>query len=149
MSALAESLDRMGLDIAEDVVERARTEITRVPSVAQLYEVAREVRAERAAIVREPIAALPPGEVLASMPAEVAEKVRAMHERWDAEVVRDETAETAAWETYKREVKSRPPVRGVCAGVGRRAVAIEGRLCCPACHSPLDEGCRPSQVISA
>jgi hypothetical protein len=46
--AIAESLERMGFDIAEAVIERARAELVKPPSIAQLYEVAHDIRVEAA-----------------------------------------------------------------------------------------------------
>jgi hypothetical protein len=92
--ALAEALDRIGADIAEAVVDRARSEIVKVPSVAQLYEVAREVRTESKPV--QPT--LTPGEFLAEMPADVKERVVAMQERWASEVVEDREGREAEWQ---------------------------------------------------
>jgi hypothetical protein len=92
--AIAEALDRIGADIAEDVVERARSEIVRVPSVAQLYEVAREIRIEAKPI--QPT--LTPGEFLAEMPPDVKERVVAMQDRWASEVIEDREAREAEWQ---------------------------------------------------
>lgn len=35
---------------------------------------------------------------------------------------------------------------GLCPGLGKVAVDVDGVLVCPACGSPLDEGCRPSSA---
>jgi hypothetical protein len=79
--AVADSLDRCGMDIASIVVDRARFEFLKPPSVAQIYELARTIRTE---IDEEehPRFALTPGEFVEEMPPEVREKVAAMRKRW-------------------------------------------------------------------
>jgi hypothetical protein len=79
--AIAEALDRMGLDIAEPVVERARAEIVKIPSVAQLYDVADEIRSE----AREERPALLPGQFIEAMPDHVREKWNALQAKWKTE----------------------------------------------------------------
>jgi hypothetical protein len=141
VAALAESLDRIGLDIAERVVERARGEIIRVPSVAQLYEVAREIRTE---IVEREHPALSPGEFVSEMPPEVRDKWHALQSKWVAEVARDHDAEDADWARTRARV--RPRLRGVCSGAGKPAVKVDDKWVCPGCGEPIDEGCRPSNA---
>jgi hypothetical protein len=80
--AIAESLDRMGLDIAEPVVERIRSEHFKPPSVAELYETARQVRKETSEREQP---ALTPGEFVEQMPPEVLEKWRALQAKWAEE----------------------------------------------------------------
>lgn len=79
--AIAEALGRMGLDIAELVVERARAEIVKIPSVAQLYDVADEIRSE----TREKQPVLSPGQFVEAMPDHVREKWNALQAKWKAE----------------------------------------------------------------
>lgn len=135
--AIAESLDRMGLDIAEAVVDRARTEIVKIPSVAQLYEVAREVRIEvEAREFRQP--ALPAGEEVAAWPPEVAEKVHAMIEGHKVIVEEQIAVDTAEWERIKRDVAASARLAGVCDGSGKDAMMVNGEWCCPGCGEPLE-----------
>lgn len=105
--ALAESLDRMGLDIAEPVVERARSEFVRVPSVAQLYEVARQIREE----APETKAQLPMGEFMEQMPGEVRVKIEALHAKWEG-LERDYAAEDVEWRRRKAAVMAGPRMAG-------------------------------------
>jgi hypothetical protein len=133
VAAYADALDRMGLDIAEDVVDRARTEIVKVPSVAQLYEVARELRLEHAKAEQTPLYALPVGEVLAEWPAEVTEKVHSMIEGSKVDAEAEAKANDAEWERTKSKVHSRPRLAGVCTGAGQQVVEIDGKRVCPAC----------------
>jgi hypothetical protein len=131
VAALAESLDRMGLDVAEPVVERARTELVRVPSVAQLYEVAREIRKE---IDEREHPALSPGEFLSAMPPEVRERVDRMHERWGAEPERDVVAEDVEWQHVKATTLAMLRMEGTCLGTDKPPVQIDGMLVCPVCR---------------
>ncbi len=132
VAALAESLDRMGLDVAEPVVERARTELVRVPSVAQLYEVAREIRKE---IDEREHPALSPGELLSAMPPEVRQRVKRMHERWDAEPDRDVVAEEAEWQRVKTATLAMLRMHGTCLGTDKPPVEVEGGMfVCPVCR---------------
>lgn len=80
--AISEALDRMGLDIAEPVVERVRSEQLKPPSIAELYEVARQVRRESEERERP---ALTPGQFVEQMPPEVLEKWRALQAKWARE----------------------------------------------------------------
>ncbi len=129
--AIADSLDRIGLNTAAEVVDRARTEILRVPSVAQLYQLATEVREEAVAAEVPPM--LPPGEVLTSMPNDVREAVMRMHERWAENVERTLEEEDAEWQRVKATTLARPRLRGVCNGAGKPVVEIDGKRVCPDC----------------
>ena len=125
--AIAESLDR--IDEAEAVVDRARTEFSKPPSVAQLYEVATEIR--RQADVPDRYA-LSPGVVMAEMPPDVREKIAALHDKL-ALPERDYEEEDREWQRRKAAVLSRGRLHGVCVGAGRLAERREGLMVCPDC----------------
>jgi hypothetical protein len=132
VAALAESLDRMGLDIAEAVVERARTELVRVPSVAQLYEVARDIRVEAAEQDRP---ALPSAEEFVSaMPDEVREKWHATQAKWSGDLDRDVVAEDAEWQRVKTATLALLRMHGTCLGTDKPPVQVDGMLVCPVCR---------------
>lgn len=138
IGALAEAFDRMGLDIAADVALRVQSENEKPPSVATLFETAREVRAERGRAEQPPLYALPAGEVLEEWPPEVAEKVHAMIEGHKVDVEEQIAADTAEWERIKRATKASLRLAGACDGSGKDAVKIDGQWCCPGCGQPLE-----------
>jgi hypothetical protein len=130
--AIAESLDRMGLDIAEAVIERARAELVKPPSIAQLYEVAHDIRVEAAERDRP---ALPSAEEFVSaMPDEVREKWHATQAKWAGDLDRDVVAEDAEWQRVKRATLARLRMHGTCLGTDKPPVAIDGMLVCPVCR---------------
>jgi hypothetical protein len=124
--ATADTLERCGLDIAADLVDRARVDFIRPPSTAQLHELAREIRAEEAK--PEPIAALPEGEVLASMPEDVREKVKRMRESWR---IANETADAELDEEWER--RRNASLRGPHM---RKGSSIDGGTLCPGSSEP-------------
>ena len=87
--AIAEALDAIGSEM-ERVTDEARHEFTKPPSVAQLDDVARRVRADE----EPPKLLLPVREILEEMPAEIREKVRGLTEKWslEAELRREDPA---------------------------------------------------------
>jgi hypothetical protein len=130
--ALAESLDRMGLDIAEAVVERARTELVKPPSIAQLYEVAHDIRVEEAG--DRPALPASEGEIVAEMPDEVREKWHSLQAKWAEDVGRDLVAEEAEWQRVKTATLALLRMHGTCLGTDKPPVAVDGMLVCPVCR---------------
>jgi len=134
VAALAESLDRMGLDIAEAVVERARTELVRVPSVAQLYEVAREIREETTVYDRPALPAGAEAEAL-EMPQEARDAIARLREKWSGdELDRDVATEDAEWQRVKTATLARLRMHGTCLGTDKPPVEVDGVYVCPVCH---------------
>ena len=137
--ALADTLDRIGMDIAEQVVDHARLEVTRPPSSAQLYAIARQIRAElddREQKMRQPV--LPPG---TEMPAEVREHIRRMvdPERKRREADAEIAEQDAEWQRKKAAVRSMRRM-DVCAGVGKIPVELEdGTRVCPDCGTEVPD----------
>jgi hypothetical protein len=134
VAALAESLDRMGLDIAEAVVERARTELVRVPSVAQLYEVAHEIRQETVVHERP---SLPAGDEATAleMPQEARDAIARLREKWSGnDLERDVVAEDAEWQRVKTATLARLRMHGTCLGTDKPPVQVDGMLVCPVCR---------------
>jgi rubrerythrin len=144
MLALAESLDRIGDDIAEAVAERARSELIKPPSVAQLYEIAREIRKEIDEREHPALAASEFRENI-PMPDDIRAKVRAMvdPDRKRKEAEADIAAQDAEWQRRKAAAMAAVRLRGVCDGVGQKAVQVDGKWVCPGCGEPVSEGCRP------
>jgi hypothetical protein len=130
--AIAESLDRMGLDVAEAVIERARAELVKPPSIAQLYEVARDIRVEAA---ERDHPALPSAEeIVSEMPDEVREKWHAMQAGWAGAEERDIAAEDAEWERRKAASLAGLRMEGTCLGTDKPPVLVDGKLVCPVCQ---------------
>ena len=146
--AIAESLDRMGLDIAEAVIERARAELVKPPSIAQLYEVARDIRVEAA---ERDHPALPSAEeIVSEMPDEVRERWHAMQASWVGAEERDITAEDAEWERredrsgdvgLRRKAATLAGLRmeGTCLGTDKPPVLVDGKLVCPVCQVEVED----------
>lgn len=131
--ALADTLERIGLDIALEVVERAKVEFAKPPSSAQLYAVAREVREE---VSRpEPAPMLPMAEPV-PMPEEIRVKVLAMTDpdRKRAEREAEIVEENAEWERKRLAARMARRRTDVCDGTGKNVVELEdGRRVCPSC----------------
>lgn len=109
-----------------------------MPKVGEIIAAVREARAE--VPVRER-PALPAGEWVETMPDEVREKVHELVERFDpATAIVDEEVE---WKRSRAKLAALPRLRGVCSGIGKRAVELDGVLVCPDCRSPVADGCRP------
>lgn len=130
--ALAETLERVGLDIAPAVVERAKTDFIKPPSSAQLYEIAREVRAET-----EPRQALPQMTLVGiEMPEEIRVRVQEMIDpnRKRAEREAAIAEENAEWERKKQAARLARRRTDVCTGTGKDVLELtDGRRVCPDC----------------
>lgn len=132
--AIAESLDRMGLDIAEAVIERARAELVKPPSIAQLYEVAHDIHVETAERDRP---ALPSAEEFVSaMPDDIRAKVRAMvdPDRKRREREAEIADQDADWQRVKTATLARLRMHGTCLGTDKPPVQVDGMLVCPVCR---------------
>jgi hypothetical protein len=139
--ALAETFERMGMDIAPQVADRAKTELDRPPSSAQLYAIAREVRIEVGAndwrAERPTLAAIEGVE----MPEELRAKVHAMVN--PLRVLKKQEAESKLesieWERRKAAVMARQRVPGACDGSGKVPVESGGKRVCPDCGTEIVE----------
>jgi len=154
--ALAETFERMGMDIAPRVAERAQTEFEHPPSSAQLYAIAREVRIEvgenewRAS--RPTLAAIEGVE----MPEELRTKVQEMTDPLRKLKKREaETKlESIEWERRKVALMGRQRMAGACDGSGQVPIETGGKRVCPGCGTeivdfiaePLDGRKRPRLV---
>jgi len=154
--ALADTFERMGMDIAPQVAERARVEHDRPPSSAQLYAIAREVRSEvgnnewRAS--RPTLTAIEGVE----MPEELRSKVQEMTDPLRKLKKREtETkVESIEWERRKAALMARQRMPGACDGSGKVPVESHGKRVCPDCGTeiveilaePLDGKRRPRLV---
>lgn len=117
--------------------DRVSSGVPYMPRVGEIIVAVREAFAE--APKRE-LPALEAGEYLETMPDEVREKVDALIARTDPETPE---ALDGTWERRRELLKALPKLRGVCTGVGKRAVEVDGVLVCPDCRSPVADGCRP------
>lgn len=127
MLSIAETLDDAGLDIVEDIVEIVKVECLRPPAAAELYAIARRVRADM-----EPRSfVLPSGEGI-PMPEWVKAKVQAMIERHTAarDVV-DEVEIERRKQLARRYAEARTRTGGV------RLVEVEPAHPCDRCDHPL------------
>jgi hypothetical protein len=131
--AVADTLDYCGIDIAAEVVGRARFEFKKPPSTGQIHELSREIRGERVA-ENLPSLALAAGEFVEQMPDDVRERVREMVAGWADEEERDHDAENAEWERKKAAALFGPRMHGVCDGAGKAPVVIDGKRVCPDCR---------------
>jgi hypothetical protein len=132
--AIGDSLDRIGLDIAVELVDRARTEFLKAPSVAEIHELARDIRREAEESDHSTLA-LSPGEFLAEMPPEVRERVLAMQEKWAQIDDEDEIDPDAEWQRRLQVARQFGSLQNVkaCSGAGQVPVEREGKLTCPDC----------------
>jgi hypothetical protein len=120
-------------------------------ALAELTDCARECRAERLANSQPALGAGPKGtgltfEEWAAADPETAARWQALHDR-AAEPFPPMTR--AEIEEEGQLTPKRTPTdisSGLCPGLGQVAVEVDGVLVCPACGSPLDEGCRPSSA---
>lgn len=132
--AFGEALDRMGLDIAEAVVERVRSDFVKVPSVAQLYEVARDIRDEQQRPT--PRLALTASQVFEAMPQEIRDKVHAMTDpdRKRREREAEIAENNAEWERKKAIARMARRRTDICHGTGKIPIELEnGMRVCPDC----------------
>lgn len=130
--ALADTFERLGLDVVPEIVERAKVEFTRPPSSAQLYEIAGQIRRESEREWREP--ALQSAVDVVGMPDDIRERIVELfdpgrkRERREAEVAE----ENADWERKKQAARFVRRVK-TCDGTGRVPVERGGKLFCPDC----------------
>ena len=144
INALAQSLDLIGADIMDEVVDRAKVAYERPPSAAQLYEVARIIRLEHRRDDRLPAL---PNPVASEWPPEVAAKVHQLVgsvESPDSE--RNIEAENVDWEAKRQQVKAGLRLMGVCDGVGQPYIERDGKMVCPACGGEQGVGCTPRRA---
>jgi hypothetical protein len=133
--AVGEAVDRIGEDIAETVVEMARNENSKPPSVAELYAIARRVRNDQAPhrLTLPSVDGIPmPPDIKAKYVRMVenlaGERVARMvdHEREVEEVDEEWRRLRAASLKTLRDVRS-------CPGFGQAPVEREGKWVCPGC----------------
>jgi hypothetical protein len=139
--AIAETFERMGMDIAPRVAERAQAELEHPPSSAELYTIAREVRLEvgenewRAS--RPSLTAIEGVE----MPEELRNKVNEMTD--PLRKLKKREAETKLegleWEKTKARLKARPIMSGVCSGTDKLPIERDGKRFCPECGMELED----------
>jgi hypothetical protein len=140
-AAVADTLERCGMDIAAALVDRARFEFTKPPSAAQLHELAREIRFEADEAEHVPIAALPAGEILAEMPPDVRERVKRMQASWADEDERTQAERDEEWQRKKDAMLRGPLMRKgpaseggkICDGTNEVPVKRGGKFYCPGC----------------
>jgi hypothetical protein len=135
----AEELGRYPDKLADEVVSRVRAEFCNPPSVAEIVEVASDIRREhpepRLALVRssEDLEEL-------EMPEEVRRRIHELIERWAEE----NEAPTQDWEAVKAAVLAGPRLRDGCsARVGEPTIRKGGHVYCPGCGEDLCPDCRP------
>jgi hypothetical protein len=130
--ALGDTLERIGLDIAPQVVERAKADLSRPPSSAQLYAIAREVRVEVAPPPPKLYLALSEG---VEMPEEIQAKVHEMTDPDRKRADRDaEIAEQdAEWKRKKEAARFARKRLDFCNGTGKIPVQRDGKQFCPDC----------------
>lgn len=103
------------------------------------YPVLADMLAEIHEVTREQVAAevppmLPMGEVLASMPDDVREKVKRMHVAWSVDDERREEELKEAWKQRTYAIIHGPRLEGVCDGAGKDVVKVDGKRVCPGCN---------------
>ena len=134
--ALADTLERMGLDVAPEVVERARSELERPPSSATLYAIAREVRAEVDESERRTNQPTLAAAEAVEMPEDIRQRV---HEMTDPDRKRREreaeiAEQDAEWEQKKTAARFARERKDFCNGTGKPVVELEdGKRICPDC----------------
>jgi hypothetical protein len=137
--ALADTFERMGMDIAPAVAEQAREDFERPPSSAQLYGIAREIRAaeiEREHWMRPTLEAA----AALAMPLEIVEKVKVMidPERRRREREDEITAQDAEWARKKAAARHGARMAGTCNGTGKIPIEREdGTHVCPDCGTEI------------
>lgn len=128
--ALADTLERIGMDIAPEVAERARLELLKPPSSAQLYTIAREIRDEQTKLER---AFQLPSAVGVQMPLEIRQMVEEMTERWKVEATEDDDERELEWERVKEASRRARKRSDICQGTGKVPVERDGKRVCPDC----------------
>ncbi len=135
----AEDLDRAGLDIAGEVVDRLRTYPAPV-SHGEILDVARRVRLERYEALNAQKALPGPTEDEWTAAHEgFREQVERLRAKWAAE---DEPEPAGVESRAKREPMGEP-YRG-CNGAGKRVVHRDGHVFCPDCGEDVCRTCVPT-----
>lgn len=133
--AIGECLDNIGDNIAETVVGMARLELDKPPSVAQLYALARLVRAEDTPRRMElpEVDAIPMPEPLREKFVQMVEnpggyRVAQLNER-----EREREEEETEWR--RRRAASVAVTRDLrsCSGFGKAPLEVDGKRVCPGC----------------
>jgi hypothetical protein len=134
----AEELGNYPDDIADEIVARIRADFRSPPSVAEIVEVAGEVRRER----NQSQLALSRASVdveVTEMPPEVREKVKSLLERWA-----EDQGPEQDWEAVKASVLHGARLKDGCSAVvGEPAVIRDSHSYCPQCGEDLDPDCMP------
>jgi len=129
--AWANELEPFDFDDAQEAARRQGRDRS-YPVLDELLDYVDEVRRERDVDDRP---ALPAAEFAEAMPPEVRARVDAMQDRWAADDLhRDPVVADAEWERVKTATLKRLQMHGVCLGVGKEPVELDGVLVCPACR---------------
>lgn len=137
--ALADTFERMGMDIAPQVAERAQVEFDRPPSSAQLYTIAREIRIEVGTNewrANRPSLAAIEG---VDMPEELRTKVQEMTD--PLRELKKREAETKLegieWDRRRAALMARSRMPGACNGSGKMPIERHGKRVCPDCGAEI------------
>ena len=128
--ALADTLERIGMDIAAEVAERARHDLKKPPSSAALYAIAHEIREERNHLERSYEL---PAAVGVQMPLEVRQMVEEMTERWKVDEAELDVERELEWERVKEASRRARKRSDICQGTGKAPVERDGKRVCPDC----------------
>lgn len=135
--AVADALERIGMDIAADVVEQVALSADRPPSVAQVFEAGRRIRlaeSQREEQERLMLVAPSPG---IDMPENVKARIAVLNAGWAEGKERDHADGDQVWRQYVRQVRSGPRLRATCGGSGLEPEERDGKLVCPDCGTPV------------
>jgi hypothetical protein len=127
-------------DLADEIVSRLRADFRNPPSVAEIVEVAADIRREhpdaqpalpRSATDLEPL----------DVPEDVQKHITELFEKWHHE---DEDVPAQDWEAVKLSVLTGLRLRDGCsAKVGEPTIRRGGHVYCPGCGEDLCPDCPP------